>query len=151
MDKRILILLVLVFLAGLLAGRYATPEKIKVETKTIIKTEVVKDEHKAVDTSKSITEVTRKNGTKVKHTEIRTAERLDNRALERVIEAETKKTEVEARKSLIVSLTASKSINDLFAPPVLGASVVFPIVFGLYGGAMLQMNSSVGVSLGWGF
>ncbi len=151
MDKRLALILIAIFILAFLAGRYSAPEKIKIETRTEIKTEVIRDEHKAVDSSQSIVEITRPNGTKIKRTKVTTSERLDNKALERVIQAETKKAETETRKGVIVSVTATKQLSDLFAPPILGASVVFPIVFGLYGGAMIQMNSTVGISLGWGF
>lgn len=151
MDKRLALILIAIFCLAFLAGRYSAPVRTKIETRTEIKTEVIKDEHKAVDTSQSVTEVTRPNGTKIKRTKVTTSERLDNRALERVIQAETKKTEIETRKGVIVSVTATKQLNDILNPPVLGASVMFPIMLGLYGGALIQMNSTVGVSLGWGF
>lgn len=131
--------------AAYIAGRYSAPEKIKIETKTQIKEVMIKDEHTDSDTRKSVTEITRPDGTTIKRTRSERAKITDSSLRREDVKQTEEKKEIENRRGVVVQFLAA-------APgPVYGAAFTKQFLGPINIGAFMFTDMRIGISLGFEF
>lgn len=159
----------ILLLAGAFAlGRYMTPEKIKIETKTVYqeKTDKSKEEelnknvNKDKNTVTTKTELTKPDGTKIVKTVTKEAETtskttnkttLTKEQSEKMLTEETEELVEMGRNRVTISALGGVDFKNLTDKPVLGCHVSKPILGPITIGAWGLSSAVGGMSLGLQF
>lgn len=168
LNKRNIIIAIVLLAAFFAAGRFLTPEKIRIETKTVTIEKEVKekktDSKKDVDTKRHTetvtTETIKPDGTRIVETRVtenvdqskETDKKTDTKETKEKTETkeETKIVESGSNRVTIAALGGAK-IRDIKAGPVYGGMIsrplLGPVVMGVWG----LSDTTAGITLGLQF
>jgi hypothetical protein len=137
--------------AGMLAGRYSAPEKIKVETVTVTKEVVIHAESKRLKKRKRIVESVDQNGRPLKETLIETVEASQGTTTASRDTTAKESKEIENRRGVSASLLIGLPLTEIARGPVYGAALskpfIGPFTLGVWGLSNLTFGFAVGVEL----
>ena len=143
------------------AGRWATPEKIVIQTKTVEVEKKVEDTKKDVaqhvhKTTKTVV-VDKPNGEKDTSTEVVEDDNNDTKTDDKVVDNKTSDTEstkttsYASSKVSVMGMFGSQLSLPPFSPPVYGLSITKPVWGPLTVGAWGLSSGVAGISLGLTF
>lgn len=163
-PKHVVVAVVLSFAVGLATGRLTTPEKVRIETKTVTQTQTKDDKTTQVNTDKDQhvqvvkTETKKPDGTTVtvtrlvKDTDTRRNVNQEDKSDATTSQTVTQSKEVDASKSRItISTLVGLDVSNLTGGPVYGASATRPFLGPICLGVWGFTNKTAGVSLGLQF
>ena len=148
MTKLHYIIITVLVVTAFAAGRFLTPEKVKVETRTVTVEVIKKEENTQVDTH--VVEVTKPDGTKIVETTTQTNTQITT-IKDKDKTTEASKTVSSNTQTLAVNVLAGLDVTNPSNGFVYGAHVskqlLGPISFGLFG----LTNKTAGISVGLRF
>jgi len=151
MNTRLILTGLGALVAAYLAGRFSAPVRVKVETKTEFVERVVIQKVESEEKTKTITEVTRPNGTKLKRTRIESKrDSVLSASKDSQLKREEKKI-TEYRRGVSVSALVGVPLDNLAKGVVYGASLqkhfIGPLILGAWAFTDLRFGLSVGIEL----